>query len=140
MGQIGIVYATKTKHSQKLAEAIGNAIHIKAENAADISVPRPADLLFIAGGIYGGKSLPELLAFAEKLDAATVKKVVLVTSSVSSTLRSQSDIRRILEKKGIIIQEEITCTGNFLFVKLGHPNDADVKAVAERAKQIAESI
>jgi flavodoxin len=140
MGQIGIVYATKTKHSQKLAEAIGNALHIKAENAAVSSVPRPVDLLFITGGIYGGKSLPELLAYVEKLDVSIVKKVVLVTSSVSTSMRSQSDIRRTLEKKGILIQDEITCPGNFLFVKLGHPNDADVKTAVERAMQISKSI
>jgi len=140
MGQIRIVYATKTKHSQKLAEAIGNSIHIKAENVIENPVPGTADLMFIASGIYGGKSLPELLAYADKLDAGTVKKIVLVTSSASAAPRSPSDIRSILEQKGIAIQDEITCPGGFLFVKLGHPNDADVKAVAERAKQIAESI
>jgi hypothetical protein len=62
------VYATKTKHSQKLAQAIGNAFNIKAENVSDNPVQRETDILFIVGGIYGGESLPELLAFMKKLD------------------------------------------------------------------------
>lgn len=97
MGQIDVVYATKTGHSQKLAEAIGRVLQVKAE-------------------------------------------VVLVTSSTSTSKRSQSDIRRILKEKGVEVPEEITCPGSLLFIKLGHPNTADVKKVAERAKQIGAQI
>lgn len=136
--QTGIAYATKTKHSQKLAEAIGQALHLKAINVAVNPEPRSAELLVIVGGIYGGKSLPELMQYAEKLQSGQVKKAVLVTSSVSTSLRRQADIRGTLEGKGIEILEEITCPGSFLFMKLGHPNAAEVKSVADRVKQIAE--
>jgi len=140
MGQIGVVYATRTKHSQKLAEAIGRALQVKAENVAASPAPRPADLLFIVGGIYAGKSLPELINYAESLKADQVKKVVLVTSSASTSKRSQSEIRRILKEKGVEVLEEITCPGSFLFIRLGHPDTADVKKAAERAKQIVAQI
>jgi len=140
MGQIGVIYATKTKHSQKLAEAIGRVLQVKAENVAASPTPRPADLLFIVGGIYAGKGLPELINYAESLKANQVKKAVLVTSSASTSMRRQSDIRRILTEKGVEVLEEITCPGSFLFIRLGHPNTADVKKAAERAKQIAEQI
>ncbi len=140
MRQIGVVYATKTKHSRKLAEVIGQELHIKAENVAASPEPRPADLLFIVGGIYGGKSLPEMINYAEKLKANQVKKAVLVTSSVSASMRRQSDIRRIWKEKGIEVLEEITCPGSLLFIKLGHPSTEDVKRAAERAKQIAAQI
>ncbi len=140
MGQIGVVYATKTKHSQKLAEAIGQALHVEAVNVGVDSIPHPADLLFIVGGIYGGKSLPELLQYVERLESGQVKRAVLVTSSVSTSLRRQVDIRGLLEGKCIQILEEIACPGSFLFMKLGHPNATDIKTVADRAKQIAEQI
>ena len=140
MSQIGVIYATKTKHSQKLAEAIGQAVHANAENVTASPAPFPASLLFIIGGIYAGKSLPELINYVENLKSSQVKKVVLVTSSVSTGRRSQSDIRRIMKEIGIEVLEEITCPGSLLFLKLGHPNATDIKKVAERAKQIAEQI
>ncbi|MCR4434641.1 MAG: hypothetical protein QHH06_00035 [Clostridiales bacterium] len=45
-----------------------------------------------------------------------------------------------MKEKGVEVLEEITCPGSFLFIKLGHPNTADVKKAAERAKQIAAQI
>lgn len=140
MSQISVAYATKTKHSKKLAEAIGRALNVKAENVAASPTPHQADLMFIVGGIYGGKSLPELISYAKSIKANQVKKAVLVTSSASVSNKGQSEIRSILTEKGVQVLEEITCPGSFLFIKLGHPNTGDVKRVAERAKQIAEQI
>ena len=139
MNQIGVIYATKTSHSQRLAAAIGEAIQAKAENVTANPSPFPADLLFIVGGIYAGKSLPELINYVENLDSSQVKKVVLVTSSVSTSKRRQSDTRKVLKEKGIEVIEEITCPGSLLFFKLGRPNATDIKNVAARAKQIAEN-
>ena len=39
MDKLRIVYATKTKHSRMLAEAIGRALHVQPENAADKPAP-----------------------------------------------------------------------------------------------------
>lgn len=137
MGQIGVVYATKTKHSQKLAEAIGKALQVKAENVKTSPSPSAAELLFIVGGIYAGKSMPELISYVESLNAGQVKKAVLVTSSASDSNRNQPEIRKILTEKGIEVLEEISCPGSFLFMRFGHPNAADMEKMAERAKQIA---
>ncbi|MEA4849606.1 MAG: hypothetical protein VB106_20445 [Clostridiaceae bacterium] len=137
MSQISVAYATKTKHSQKLAEAIGKALHVKAEDVKGGSASHEADLLFIVGGIYAGKSSPELTRYVEGLSASQVKMAVLVTSSASATNRNQPEIRRILTEKNIKVLDEIGCPGNFLFLTSGHPNAADMEQVAERAKQIA---
>lgn len=139
MDSIGVVYATKTQHSRKLANAIGKEFNVEAINAAENLQPESADLLFIVGGIYAGQCNPDLLSYAEKLDKSIVSKVVLVTSSTSISQRSQRDLRSILEKKGIDVVDEITCTGGFLFIKLGHPNKKDIQAVVEAAKGISDS-
>ncbi|HAA25208.1 MAG TPA: hypothetical protein DCE11_03690 [Ruminiclostridium sp.] len=139
MDRISVVYATKTQHSRKLAEAIGKEFNIEAINAVENPQPKPADLLFIVGGIYACQCNPDLLSYAEKLDTSIVRKVVLVTSSTSINQRSQRDLRSILEKKGIDVVDEITCTGGFLFIKLGHPNKKDIQAVVEKAKEISGS-
>jgi len=138
MTQISVVYATMTKHSQKLAEAIGKALQVKAANVKTNPALHEVALLFLVGGIYAGKSSPDLIRYVESLNANQAKNAVLVTSSASITKRSQPEIRRILtEKKNIRVLEEITCPGSLLFLHVGHPNAADVEQVTERAKQIA---
>lgn len=126
---IKVVYATMTKHSRKLAEAIAQELGTEAKNVTEHPQPEAADLLFLVGGIYAGKSNPDLLAYAEKLDTSTTGKAVLVTSSASVSNRSQRDLRALLEMKGIEVIDEITCTGGFLFIKWGHPNKKDILTV-----------
>ena len=140
MDNISVVYATKTQHSRKLAEAIGKEFDVEAKDIAGPPQPKAAGLLFLVGGIYAGKCNPDLLSYAEKLDTSIVGRVVLVTSSVSTSHRSQKDLRTLLVKKGIDVIDEITCTGSFLFIKRSHPNKIDIQAVAEAAKEISRKV
>lgn len=137
MNNISVVYATKTQHSKKLAEAIGKEFDVEAKNIAEHPQPKAAGLLFLVGGIYAGRSNPDLISYAEKLDASIARKVVLVTSSASTIHRNQRDLRTLLVKKGIDVVDEITCTGGFLFIKFSHPNKMDIQAVVEAAKDIS---
>ncbi len=140
MDNVSVVYATKTQHSRKLAEAIGKEFGVEAKNIAESSQPKAADLLFLVGGIYAGKSNPALLSYAEKLGSSFAGKVVLVTSSASTSQRSQRDLCALLVKNCIDIVDEITCTGGFLFIKCSHPNKIDIQTIAETAKGIWEKV
>jgi len=137
MSKVRIVYATKTKHSRKLAQAVGKALGTTPENVADNLTNVEADLLFIVGGLYGGQSLPELLAFTEGLDKEMIRQVALVTSCASGN-QGQSSVRKILEDKGIPIIDEFICLGSFLVVKMGHPNQEEIRKAADFALRIAE--
>ncbi len=138
MKTIRVVYATKTQHSRALAEAIGSSLGVAAVNVSEHDEPEEAELLFIAGGIYGGKCNPALVSYVEKLDPSQTKHVVLVSSSVSTSHRSQEELREIIAGKGINVLDEITCAGGFLFVKRSHPDKQDIKAVVNRANEIVE--
>jgi len=135
MNNISIVYATKTKHSRKLAEAVGHALNVKTENIADQPEMQNIDLLFIAGGIYGGESLPELVSFVKALDSQKVKTAALITSCASGT-QKQGTIRRILEEKNIPVVGEVVVPGAILVVKLGHPNQTDIEKAVTFAKEM----
>ncbi len=124
---IKIIYATKTRHSQKIAEAIGDALGVQADNFTSGPVLKDVDLLFIVGGIYGGASLPAFLQYVHTLDKAMVKKAVLVTSCASKK-QGQDGIRKILLEKGIPVTNEFICQGSFLFMGMGHPNKKDIQA------------
>ena len=134
MSKVSIVYATMTKHSKKLALAIAEELGIEAVNATEESKPEKVDLLYIVGGIYGGTCNPVLVSFVNKLDKDMVEKVVLVTNSASESGRCQKQLKTILHEKEIQLLDEITCTGGFLFVKLGHPNKKDIQQVVEKAR------
>lgn len=132
-----VLYATKTNHSKKLAEAIGAALNVKAANIADTPVLPDTDLLFVVGGIYGGKDMPELLDYVRNMNMPSLKRAALVTSCASGKQR-QDGVRRILEEKGVQVMDEFVCRGGILFVAATHPDAADLKAAADFARKIAD--
>jgi flavodoxin len=135
MIKIGIVYATRTKHSKKLAEAIGSALNIKTEDIASRPDFKDIDLLFIIGGIYGGESMPELLEYVRKLNSSEVKSAALVTNCGSGR-QKQLTVRKILEDNGIRVIDEFVCKGAILFVAVRHPDAMDLVKATDFAKGV----
>lgn len=133
MGKTAVIYATKTKHSKKLAEAVATALNVKADNIIDRPDIKDIELLVIVGGIYGGESLPELLEYVKNINCVSLKRAALVTSCASGS-QKQTKLRGILEAKGIKVTDELVCKGGFLFVGIGHPNEKDLKVAAEFAR------
>jgi len=136
MENVAVLYATKTQHSKKLAEAVGSALNVKAQNITDSPNLSDAELLFIVGGIYGGVSMPELLTYVTTMQAPALKRAALITSCASGKQR-QAALRKILEEKGIQVIDEFVCKGAILFVSLPHPNAKDLKNAVEFALGIA---
>jgi len=137
MDNVSVVYATRTRHSKKLADAIGKEFGVEAKNVAEHPEPQKAGLLFLVGGIYAGRSNPALLSYAEKLSASTVGKAVIVTSSASKSHRAQRELRAVLEKKGVEVAGELACAGAFLFIRFGRPDKKDMETIAKAAKDIS---
>lgn len=136
MNKVKIVYATKTRHSKKIAIAIAKALNVQAEDVVNKPNLGSVDLLFIVGGIYGGTSLPSLLEFAKNLEKENIRRVVFITSSVKK-IQGQDAVRQILEEKGIPVIDEIHCQGSFLFMKFGHPKESDIKEVVESTLKLS---
>ncbi|MEN6420268.1 MAG: flavodoxin domain-containing protein [Clostridiaceae bacterium] len=136
MENVAVLYATKTQHSKKLAEAVGSALNVKAQNITDNPNIKDTELLFIVGGIYGGVSLPELLTFVSGMETPALKRAALITNCASGKQR-QAALRKILEDKGVQVIDEFVCKGAILFVSLPHPNAKDLKNAVEFAQKIA---
>ena len=130
-----IIYATKTKHSKKLAEAIASALNLEAKNMTENPDLQDTSFLFIVSGIYGGVSMPALLDYIKNLKAPLLKKAAIVTSCASGK-QKQVELHRILEEKGIQVIDEFVCKGNFLFVAIKHPNDKDLQNAIEFARKV----
>jgi flavodoxin len=128
-----IIYATRTGHSKKIAKAIAKGLGIEALNIKDFPVLEETDLLFIVGGIYGGKSSPQLLEYLKTLVPNKIGKAVLITSAGSLQF-SQTDVRQALTKQGIpVATEEYRCRGRVFIYAMGHPSKAEIEAAVEFA-------
>lgn len=135
--KIAVVYATKTGHSKKIAEAIAAEFGGKADSIQTYDKTRDIGLMFLVGGIYGGQSMPEMIEFAESLSREKVGKVALITSSTAGSTK-QSVIRSALTGHEIEVEaEEYVCKGNFLVFGLTHPNKEDVEGAVSFARTVA---
>ncbi len=137
--KIAVVYATKTNHSKKLAEAIGTAIKVSAGNITDNPILQDTEFLVIVGGIYGGKSMPELLNFLNALQAPALKYAALVTSCASGKQR-QDEACSILAEKNITVIDEFICKGRILFVSCRHPNKEDINNAVDFVSKIVTDL
>lgn len=133
-----LIYLTITGHSKKIANAIAKELKIQAQDIKNNPQLIEADLLFIVGGIYGGKSLPELISYVKNIDNTMVKQAILITSCASNK-ETQWEVREILDNNGIeVLKDEFVCRGNFLLYGLGHPNKTDIEnAVAFANKNVS---
>lgn len=135
MAKAAVIYATKTKHSKKLAEAIGAALQVEAKNISRNPALTDVDLLFIVSGIYAGASKPELLDYLKRLEAPLPMSAAIVTSCASGK-QNQTAVRDVLEEKGIKVIDEFVCRGSFLFASINHPNAKDLTAATDFAERI----
>ena len=71
-----ILYMTKTGHSRKIAHAIADALELEALDAKSSPDLHNTDLLIVVGGIYGGRSNPELVEYVKKIDSSMVNQQV----------------------------------------------------------------
>lgn len=130
-----ILYMTKTGHSRKIAQAIADALELEAFDAKINPDLHNTDLLIVVGGIYGGRSNPDLVEYMKKIDSTLVKHAVLITSCASKKF-FQKEVRAVLFENGIeVFPKEFVCRGNFILVGLGHPNKQDFADAIDFAKQ-----
>ncbi len=120
-----VLYMTKTGHSRKIAMEVATALGLEAVDAKSDPDLRGIDLLVVVGGIYAGRSNPELVSYIGKLEKNAFGQAVLVTSCASKKF-FQKEVRAAMVERGIeVFPEEFVCRGNFLFMGWGHPDAKD---------------
>lgn len=135
---IAIIFRSMTGHSKKIARAIAAELNLVAQNIKAKPDLSDIDLLFIVGGIYSGKSLPDTIEYLKTLTSNNIKKAVLLTSSTSDK-SGQEEVRQILSANNIEVSpKEYRCRGNFLFMKLGHPNKSEIAKAVSFAKEFLQ--
>jgi len=134
---IKLVYYTKTGHSRKIAEAVGNELAIEPLDIADNPTLFGADILFIVGGIYNGVSAGEMIQFGEKLRPAMAQRVAIITSSAFRK-DTQQQLSMTLKSNYIEVVGECLVRGAFTVISMGHPNKQDYNTAVEFAKNLIQ--
>ena len=129
-------YYTKTGNTKRLAEAVAAAV---GAEALPISVPvtEQVDILFLGNSYYAFNIDPEVRDFIRSLDQSKIGRIVNFGSAamLNSTWKK---VKAEADRAGIAIDErEFHCRGEFKGLHKGRPNEADLKAAAEFAKEIA---
>lgn len=127
-------YYTKTGNTKKLADALAGELGVEARPISDPIVER-VDLLFLGNSYYAFNIDPEVRDFVASLDKDKVGKIVNFGSAamMNSTIKK---VRAEADKVGIPVDsKEFHCKGEFKGLHKGRPNEADLKAIADFARQ-----
>ena len=127
-------YYTKTGNTKRLAEAIAKELGVAAQPISE-PVTEPVDALFLGNSYYAFTIDPEVKAFVSSLDKSKVGRIVNFGSAamLNSTYKK---VKAVADKVGIPMDEkEFHCKGEFKAFHKGRPNEEDLKAAAEFARQ-----
>lgn len=128
-------YYTRTGNTQRLAEAVAEAV---GAEALPLSVPveEPVDFLFLGNSYYAFTIDPEVRDFVRSLDKSKVGRIVNFGSAamLKSTWKK---VKAEADRAGIPMDErEFHCKGQFKNMHKGRPNEEDLAAAAAFAKGI----
>ena len=127
-------YYTKTGNTKRLAQAVADALGVEALPISE-PVNEAVEYLFLGNSYYAFNIDPEVKNFISSLDKNLVGKIVNFGSAamLNSTYKK---VKAEADKIGIPMEEkEFHCKGEFKGIHKGRPNDDDVKAAFEFAKE-----
>ena len=132
-------YYTKTGNTKKLAEAIAKELGVEALPVSE-PVNEKVDLLFLGNSYYAFNIDPEVRAFVASLDKAKIGKIVNFGSAamLNSTYKK---VKAEADKVGIPMDEkEFHCKGEFKGLRKGRPNEEDIQAAVQFARQYTNRV
>ncbi len=127
-------YYTKTGNTKRLAEAVAKQLGVEALPLS-AGIKEAVDILFLGNSYYAFNIDPEVKQFIASLDKDLVGKIVNFGSAamLNSTYKK---VKAEADKVGIPMDErEFHCRGEFKGIHKGKPDENDLKAAGEFAKQ-----
>ncbi len=133
---VAIRYDSKTGNTKKLAQAIGEALHVPALTV-DQPLPGHVDLLFLGSSVYAAGASPEVKQFISGLEKGNVDRVACF-STAALLPSTYGQVSRLLRQRGIPVDSrEFHCRGQYHMLHKGKPDGADLENVRKFAKELA---
>lgn len=132
--KIAIRYYTRSGNTQKLAEAIAERIHVKAENIT-VSLADKTDVLFLGCSYYAFDMAQEIKTFIAENKDNIGEIVCFGTSAMMRSMKKP--MRKVTDAYNIkLSDEEFHCRGEFKFANKGRPNAEDLEDAALFAERV----
>ena len=133
---VAVRYFTRSGNTKKLALAIADAVHVKAE---EVSVPLSGhtDILFLGSSVYAAGVDDAVKKFlSDNRDKIGTIYNFSTAALISSTYKQ---IQKLAAANGIkLAKQEFHCRGSFAVLHRGHPDEEDVKNAVAFAKSIVK--
>ena len=132
--KIAIRYYTQTGNAKKLADAIAEELSLEAQDVT-VALSEKTDIVFLCNSVHfaGADSSVKMFIKANKDKIGTLVNV----SSAAIIASTYAQVKKVAEKEGVSISDkEFHCRGSFKMIHAGHPNEADLKAAREFAREI----
>lgn len=132
--KFAVRYYTKTGNTKRLAEAVAKELGVEALPISE-PVNEQVDVLFLGNSYYAFSIAPEVRSFISTLSKDKVGKIVNfgTAAMLNSTYKK---VKAEALKVGIPMDgKEFHCKGEFKGIHKGRPNEADLKAVTDFARQ-----
>jgi flavodoxin len=126
-------FYTKTGNTKRLADAVAKELGVEALPISE-PITEPVDILFLGNSYYAFSIDPEVRAFVASLSKDKVGKIVNFGSAalLNSTYKK---VKAEADKVGIPMDEnEFHCRGEFKGLHKGKPDENDLRAAAEFAR------
>ena len=128
-------YYTQTGNTKRLAEAIADELGVEA---LPITTPidGKVDVLLLGNSYYAFTIAPEVRDFVSGLNKDQVGKIINfgTAAMMKSTFKK---VRAVANTVGIpVLDKEFHCKGEFKGMNKGRPNEEDLKAAREFARNI----
>ena len=127
-------FYTKTGNTKRLAQAVAEELGVEALPITE-EITEPVDVLFLGNSYYAFSIDPEVRTFVASLTKDKVGKIV--NFGTAALLKSTyKKVKAEADKVGIPMDEnEFHCRGEFKGLHKGRPNEADLQAAKEFARQ-----
>lgn len=131
---IAVRYYTRSGNTQKLANAIAEAVNIEAKDVA-APLTGKVDVLFLGSSVYAGGVDDAVKQFISDNKANIGKIYNFSTAALVSSTYKQ--VKKLAEENGIAMaDEEFHCRGAFSIMHRNRPNEEDLK----KAKDFATNV
>ena len=131
---VAIRYFSRGGNTKKLADAISSEIGIEAKTVKE-KLTEDVDILFLGSSVYAYGVDDAVKEFIRGIDVKVGKVVSFSTAALITSTYKQ--VNKLLKEKNITMSEkEFACKGSFGPMHKGKPDENDVKAVKEFARQI----
>ena len=144
-----IIYASKGGNTEKIANEIVQELNCESMKVTQLGLASSSnldnyDLIFVGTGIHYGNPNEDLVNYLKTIDLKKPKVFALFVTWGGAGKTSQDVIvklKTILESKGHrVIDDCFVCYGGWNFLRRGHPNLEDFKAVKIWAKKTVDTI